>query len=373
MPQLSPEALSDLIGLIYQGPLEQVPWSSSLRWLTHNLDFSWAVLVLRPASHSLPSLIIQAHEQEVGVSKADYIFLQRYASDPFTELPLNQITTPEEMLGEEWWHSHPFFKEYLQPNDIHYEMGADFCVERSRCRLRICRPLRSGPYTAEERLTCQMLVPHFRRAVELHAKLYITDAERMLYAGSFDHLRIGTIVLDELGAVLTMSEAAREMLSQQEGLAIESGTLRVHCKRAAVGVEKAIAQAVIAPAETPLIKALSIKDSSRRCELHMLVKSIPRLQGVEAQRRPAAAIFIRDARHHFEPSPEVLRMLFDFTVAEAHFAGLLAAGLSMEEAGKQLGITRNTCKSRLRAIFAKTGVTRQAALVGVLHDTLASL
>jgi DNA-binding CsgD family transcriptional regulator len=103
-----------------------------------------------------------------------------------------------------------------------------------------------------------------------------------------------------------------------------------------------------------------------------LVKSIARLQRVEAQRRPAAAVFIRDPQHNFEPSLDVLRMLFDFTAAEARFARLLASGMSMED-GRRLGITRNTCKSRLQAIFAKTGVTRQAALVGVLHDTLVSL
>jgi DNA-binding CsgD family transcriptional regulator len=49
---------------------------------------------------------------------------------------------------------------------------------------------------------------------------------------------------------------------------------------------------------------------------------------------------------------------------------LIAAGASMERAGRQLGITRNTCKSRLRSIFIKTGATRQAALVGLLRDSL---
>lgn len=367
------DALSGLIGLVYEGPLEPMPWASSLRWLTRHLDFSWAVLVLRPASKSQPSLIIQAHHQDVTVSSNDYIFFERYSADPFTGLPPNEITTPEEMLGAERWYNHPFFKEFLLPIDIHYEMGADFRSELSECRLRVCRPLRSGPYTSEERGICQMLVPHFQRAVALHSRLYIGEAERQLYASSFDHLRLGTLILDERGAVLTVSDAAREIFTRRDCLALENGVLKACRKEDADELQAAIAQALRAPPDAPLIKGLSIKSPSRRGELRVLVKSIARLQRVDAQRRPAAAVFIRDPQLHFEPSLDVLRMLFDFTAAEARFACLLAAGMSMEEAGKRLGITRNTCKSRLQAIFAKTGVTRQAALVGVLHDTLVSL
>jgi len=371
--RLSADALSSLIGEIYEGPLEPVPWASSLRWLTLHLDFSWAVLVLRPASRSQPSLIIQAHHQEVTVSSNDYIFFERYSADPFTGLPPNQITTPEEMLGAEQWYNHPFFKEHLLPDDIYYEMGADFRARLSECRFRVCRPLRGGPYTAEQRRICQMLVPHFQRAVELHSMLYIGEAERQLYASSFDHLRVGTVILDERGTVLTVSEAAREILAIRDGLALENGTLKACRKEDACGFQAAIDQALRAPPDVPLIKGLSVKGLSHEGELRVLVKSITRLQRVEPQRRPAAAVFIRDPRYNVEPSLDVLRMLFDFTAAEARFARLLASGMSMEEAGKRLGITRNTCKSRLQAIFAKTGVTRQAALVGVLHDTFVSL
>jgi hypothetical protein len=59
--------LSTLIGLIYEGPLETVPWAASLRRLIHHLNASWVVLVLRPASPERPSLIIQAHFENVTV------------------------------------------------------------------------------------------------------------------------------------------------------------------------------------------------------------------------------------------------------------------------------------------------------------------
>jgi DNA-binding CsgD family transcriptional regulator len=51
----------------------------------------------------------------------------------------------------------------------------------------------------------------------------------------------------------------------------------------------------------------------------------------------------------------------------------LAEGLTLDEAGAQLGISKNTVKSRLRSIFAKTGATRQSSLIRMLLDTMVSL
>ena len=53
-------------------------------------------------------------------------------------------------------------------------------------------------------------------------------------------------------------------------------------------------------------------------------------------------------------------------MAEARLAAVLAEGMSLVEAAKALGIAHNTAKVQLRAVFAKTGVHRQAQLVALL-------
>ena len=375
MRPLDSQALSTLIGSIYEGPFEPTPWESALRSLTRNLHASWAVLVLRPASRLQPSLMIQAHHEQVTVSCADYGEFDRYSSDPFTDLPADRITTPEEMLGADRWYASQFFREYLAVHDIYYEMGADFqpgiCPQP--CRLRLCRSQRHGPFSTAERGSCEMLVPHFKRAVELHARLYVTDVERTLYAGGLERLGVGTVILDESGAPLTISSAARAILAQGQGIHVTATGLFGRQPDSAARLRRAIEEALAAPADAPSINGVSIEDPSRSECLRILIKSIPPSQRVGAQHRPAVAVFIRDGRRAVESSADVLRALFAFTTAEVHFARLLAAGLSMDEAGKRLGIRRNTCKSRLKAIFAKTGVTRQAALVGVLRDAILAL
>ncbi|MCP1547881.1 MULTISPECIES: helix-turn-helix transcriptional regulator [Methylorubrum] len=66
------------------------------------------------------------------------------------------------------------------------------------------------------------------------------------------------------------------------------------------------------------------------------------------------------------PSADVVQGLFDLTPAEARLAALIGAGDAPAPAAAKLGITPSTARSVLRRIFQKTGVSRQAELVGLL-------
>jgi DNA-binding CsgD family transcriptional regulator len=76
-----------------------------------------------------------------------------------------------------------------------------------------------------------------------------------------------------------------------------------------------------------------------------------------------AAVFLVDPDRRLELPLEALRQLYGLTPAEARLASLLAEGVGLPEAAAQLGITRETAKSTLHAIFAKTDTRRQAELV----------
>src|SRR5690554_7658439 len=84
-------------------------------------------------------------------------------------------------------------------------------------------------------------------------------------------------------------------------------------------------------------------------------------------------VYVRDAVGDVQMSGQVAQELFDFTPAETTLALELANGLSLEETAEKLGITRNTARAHLRAIFAKTGIKRQAELVRVMLNSVVSL
>jgi DNA-binding CsgD family transcriptional regulator len=58
--------------------------------------------------------------------------------------------------------------------------------------------------------------------------------------------------------------------------------------------------------------------------------------------------------------------LHGLTPAEARLAAALVRGFSLEEAAAELVISRNTARTHLKRVFAKTGTCRQGELISLL-------
>ena len=63
------------------------------------------------------------------------------------------------------------------------------------------------------------------------------------------------------------------------------------------------------------------------------------------------------------PATAILQAAYRLTPAEARLAQALSSGTSLAEAASRFAITAATARSQLKAIFAKTGVSRQSDLV----------
>ena len=75
---------------------------------------------------------------------------------------------------------------------------------------------------------------------------------------------------------------------------------------------------------------------------------------------------VKDPESASLPSPGLLRSVFRMTGSEAKLAIHLAAGLSLHQAAEVSGITSETARSQLKAVFSKTETNRQAELVALL-------
>lgn len=79
-----------------------------------------------------------------------------------------------------------------------------------------------------------------------------------------------------------------------------------------------------------------------------------------------AALVVRDAAAvPTQPCPVVGRA-FGLTRAEARLAYELVRGSKLVEAAVRLGISRNTARTHMKRIYAKTGAAHQAELVRLL-------
>lgn len=72
------------------------------------------------------------------------------------------------------------------------------------------------------------------------------------------------------------------------------------------------------------------------------------------------------------PTAEVLQGLFDLTPAEARVARGVAELQTVDTIADTLGVSRETIRTQLKSVLAKTGTARQADLASLLAGSLIS-
>ncbi|QQX89149.1 LuxR family transcriptional regulator (plasmid) [Cupriavidus necator] len=372
---LGVDEISDLIGLVYDGPLLDIPWQSLLDALRHLLAANYVTLVLRPPSNTSPGLMITSSAVDTTVGTGAYA-QHFYAIDPFVNLPNEQVLTAYELIGETKWLESEIYRFFNKPYDVLHIMGVDIRPEQGvECRLRVCRPHGSDKFSNADKALCQRIVPHLQRAVRIHANLDTTESERRLYAGTVDRLLIGSVILDDTGQILTTNGMADALLAERDGLMACNGQLMVDSAQENRKLQALIRQAMtLRDSVQPGIPiGLSVSRRGGHARLGLLVRPVAAPKWAQRPRQPAVAVFIRDPDQKAPASADLLRDMYEFTRAEASLVLLLTQGLSLDEAAQELDIRRNTARAHLRAVFSKTGVTRQAALVQTVLQSIIPL
>jgi DNA-binding CsgD family transcriptional regulator/PAS domain-containing protein len=371
---LSLEEFSGLLGSLYQGPLESIPWSTFLDQLKCSMRAKHATLTLRPPSQHVDGLSINTAGSSAAMSASYNQYF--YTLDPFTDLPNRQVVICTEFVSEKDWLESEFYKGFLEPVDVFHILGADINTSLgSKCRIRISRDRASGPFNQQDKVFLASFLPHLERTVILHMYLNRIESERNLYAGAVDKLAVGTIILDQDGKVLQSNRLAQRLLAERDGIELVNDGLQVGTVRNCQEFHKLIDQALLSQkGKNPsLVKAMRVQRPSGRVNLGLIVRRVQQSEWSDGRYCPAVVIFISDPAQKSSALEEIVRSLFDLTPAETHLTFQLANGQTIDEASEELGISRNTARAQLRSIFSKTGVTSQTLLVRLILRSVATL
>ncbi|WP_175690319.1 helix-turn-helix transcriptional regulator [Burkholderia anthina] len=363
----------ELIARIYQGPLDAAPWSDALEQLRKVLGATWVTLIMRaPTIDRHVPLMIHASEASELVPGDWQVSYDShyYALDPFVGLPADRVVTVDEVFGETGWLSSELYKQFLKPQDIRYVLGADLRTASGvECRFRVCKTSTHTQFSARDKAICELLLPHLKRSVELHSRLDTAEVSRSIYENAIDQMQIGMVTLDENGAIIDTNRAADEILAQHNGIRLLHGAIEADDVQENRQLQQLIRSAMKGHHGTSsvVVEAMPITRDYDKPRLGVLVRTIPLSDwSGDNSRRPAVALLLRDPDRKPEGAHEIVRKLFDLTPAEASLALLLTNGLTLDEAADESGISKNTARTHLRAIFSKTGVTRQATLVRIM-------
>jgi len=365
--------LSALLAQLYQGPTEAVPWAGFLETVRQRLDAVFVTLVLRHPATDRPGLIVNASAYGPHLPGEPSYSEQYYALCPFLDLHPGRLFSADELFGEAGWLAHPFYAQYLAPLKLRYILAANLVTpDGVECALFISRGEAGDDFGATEKAVLQGLLPHLKRAVDLHAAFDLLQSERALYAEAVDRLLVGAIILDEHGKAIRSNDVARRLLQARDGLYLSDGTLHACCPVESRRFRKILEDTAQAHAlATSRSEVTLLSRPTAATPLSVLVRPIPLSYRTEDKaRRPAVAVFIRDPAGSPRNTHASLRKLFHLTPTEIELALLMVDGLTLDEAAVRLGVKKNTVRAHLRGIFAKTGATRQAVLVKMLLSSV---
>ncbi|MEZ5571644.1 MAG: helix-turn-helix transcriptional regulator [Halioglobus sp.] len=365
-------AFSVLLGELYQGPLEAQPWQTFLASVREVLGANLVTLLLRPPSKE-EHVVMLADGGSLSAMKS--YNEGQFVLDPFVDLPARQVVSLHEYLSPPTLLGSDFYHVIMQPQGWYDFLGVDIREDNELdVRFRAGRYHGAQPFGEREKALLQALLPHLERSIRLQACISRTERERAVYAGAVEQLLVATIILDEQCRVLSTNATATALIAAQQGVSVVDNYLHLNDSNANRELRNLLLEVMRSrrSSSPQPASAMHVPRAGELPDLGLVARAVPPAAGAEGRAMPSIAVFIRDPQQAAEAPQLVISRLYGLTAAEASLAMLLANGLTLDEASVELSVSRNTARSHLRAVFAKTGVARQSGLVRLILNSVAS-
>lgn len=236
---------------------------------------------------------------------------------------------------------------------------------------------RAGPeFPPETGERLRALVPLLNQGVALLLHQAQMLREQRILATVAEAGELAVLALDPRGQLLYANPLGRQLLDQQDALALHHGRIACLDPRTTarlIELVRHFAGEQQAATTRGLFAPLALPRSRADMPLTLLVRPGPAFEPVNAPLQRSAILIVRDPARRPELSAETLARLFDLTPAEAALASELAKGLTLDDAAAALDVSRNTARSQLQAVFRKTGTSRQSELVLLVLGSVAVL
>lgn len=278
--------------------------------------------------------------------------------------PIGRATPDSEMFCRQALQRTEFYNEYLLPNDLQGAVGITI-DRRDNCNFFLS-VLGDTPETGEHReiLTIlRNLVPDLRRAFEFYRRTPLdnpTGAGREELVAEFS----GVLILGPQRRLHRASGLAKAELERGEVLSVGcTGRVRFHNQRITDHAEVCLAW--LCSRQTAPPSRVFLASAPADLPLKVTVMARPWTDRAQYFRGPECVVLIERGAQPRTDLGEVA-LYFGLTPAELRLCIGLLAGLSPQQISDDSGVTIETIRSHLRAVFAKTNTHRQSDLVRLL-------
>lgn len=293
-------------------------------------------------------IAFEAHAPDPHLTKAHTF---RPSGDAFI-LEQDVITDEERATGA-------YYTQIAVPADRVWWAGVGFEVADAKWCLPLYRSAARGPFTNAEAAYAATVARHLARIVSL--ALQVREAGVSATLEVLESLRYAAVVLDIAGEVTRLNDAARGLLGR--GLTIHRGRMLAldHASntRLKTLISCALSPAGASATSRPIL--IPCEDNTG-----IIVTATPLTAHAASYFATGRLLLTLKLTIPASPDPTELKALFGLTTAEARLAERMSSGCDLGTAAGIIGIGRETARTQLRSVFAKTGVRRQAELTALL-------
>ena len=256
-----------------------------------------------------------------------------------------------------------YYTQIAIPADRPWWAGVGFEIAGAKWCLPLYRRAARGPFTVGEGTYAAIAAKHLARVVSLALQVHESGISATLDV--LESFRSPAVVLDAAGQVTKLNDAARTQLGH--GLTVHRSRMLAldHASNTRL-------QALIAASLGPDGASTALSPILVQCEDNagVLVTATPLTDHASSYFATGRVLLTLRLTTPPSPYPSDLKALFGLTTAEARLAERMSSGCDLGTAARVIGIGRETARTQLRSIFAKTGVRRQAELSALLTALL---
>ncbi len=342
-------------------------WSEAMEWVTRATG-GWASQLLGfslkrgPVFQKVSGLsddLLAAWEAYGGMDAGrNPRHRMAYVASSYNVLDESTFSSADEMR------SSAIYNELYVPHDGPYVTAAKFdAIDDVHVAILGIRSARQGLADDTTKAAFQSLLPHIKAAVRVRETLE-ARATRLL-AGALDSVDVAAFLCREDGRIVQCTPRAEAILSPGGYLYALKGVLTARHPQDDIALKTAMARAGSrrSPPEATSVLLRASGLSPRLAE----VAPLPRLgQSAHDTIHLGATVMVALATPRAMPAAGLVQRAFGLTEAEAEIALALADGQTIERIAETRETSVATVRTQVKSVLAKTEVSTQAQLVGLL-------
>jgi DNA-binding CsgD family transcriptional regulator len=209
----------------------------------------------------------------------------------------------------------------------------------------------------------QRLVPHILRVTQLNRQLATLETRAIAAEAVLDRLVTAMVIVNARGRVVYMNTAAEQIILAGDGLTASCFLLDAVRPGESKLLHQLVASALQVPRNASPGGVMRISRRSGCAPYEVLVAPISAATLRLDFDGPLAAVFVRDPEARVITPTDRLQSLYALTGAEARLLQALLAGDTLDTIAERVGVSRETLRSQLKAVFLKTGTSSQIELI----------